>query len=339
MKRWATVAAFGAIVLGGFAAPAQAVTHDEIMSVLNAERTANGIPPLVEDPALSAGCAAHNNYAMLNGSPQTGYFFRDEDPVLPGYTPEGDAAAPDSQFSVGSRPVDSFANGNPMDLAPLHLFNLMLPDLKTVGVDQLDFSYGAYGTLSLVCINVRSAPRRTPPRRKAIAYNYVGPDGTPPTSVVYEEGPGAGEPSGPWVFTYYRIPKDFSLGLISSRAVDENGKPFPQSDRFRTSHLNDGGWRPGTRRAFNVVKGFNARIPAHGSRMEGYPEYTGGSGKDPESGWKDWCDFNEKVEIWRNKRDGGPPDFERLIKFDWDFARRKGHVLQTPLEFDLSPNY
>ena len=38
-------------------APAHAVTSGQIDSTINAERQANGIPRVTEDPALSAGCA------------------------------------------------------------------------------------------------------------------------------------------------------------------------------------------------------------------------------------------------------------------------------------------
>lgn len=300
--------------MGLGATPAWAVTHDEIMSVLNAERAANDLPLLVEDQALSAGCAAHNNYEMLNGSP-SGYLFRDEDPSLPGYTPEGDRAAANSAFSVGDRPEDSFANGDPFDTAPMHLFNLMEPDLKTIGVDQLDFDAGDFGTISLICIDTRSAPRRPPPKRHGFRYTYVGPQGVLPATSVYDEGPGAGAPSGSWVFVYYRLPERISMTLLSSRILDQRGDPYPVSNAFETARLSIRGAH--TR---NVEKGFGAPIPAHGFQV------GTGAAEPPDAGWLDYCNMIEREEIARSKKQGDDPVWQKIIHDDWEFARTHGRL-------------
>ena len=47
----------GSIAFLVLVAPAHAVTSGQIDATINAERQANGIPRVTEDPALSAGCA------------------------------------------------------------------------------------------------------------------------------------------------------------------------------------------------------------------------------------------------------------------------------------------
>ncbi len=69
-------------------APAHAdVSGPDIVTWLNAQRAANGIPAgIVEDPALSDGCRKHNHYGALN---ELTHF---DDKNKPGYTPEGETA-------------------------------------------------------------------------------------------------------------------------------------------------------------------------------------------------------------------------------------------------------
>jgi uncharacterized protein YkwD len=49
------------------------VTGQQIVSTINAERRANGLPPVREDAGLSAGCAQYDNYRRLNGGIEDGF--------------------------------------------------------------------------------------------------------------------------------------------------------------------------------------------------------------------------------------------------------------------------
>ena len=139
---FAAVAAVAAMAL---AAPgAGAATGAEIVSWINAMRTAHGIPPgIVENPAFSAACANHNTYALTNKSTPQEQLAHSEDPAKPGYTPEGDAAARRSVLYSDQRWT---ADNNPFEVAPLHLHQLLEPRLDAMGADDRQ-GYGCASTL------------------------------------------------------------------------------------------------------------------------------------------------------------------------------------------------
>jgi hypothetical protein len=153
-----------AIALGVSATPAWAVSPARIVQIINVERAANGLPPVTESRALSAGNAQLDHYAQRYGSPSSGYFFRSEDPSKSGYTRAGAQAAPNSLLAVGNRSSsnlflnDDWAMGEVFDNAPGHLIELMDPGVAVIGADQLDFRVARYGTVYLSSIDVRSAP-------------------------------------------------------------------------------------------------------------------------------------------------------------------------------------
>jgi hypothetical protein len=114
-KRLSNLARLGIplVVVGLALAPsASAVTGAQIVSTVNAERHANGLPPVREDPALSAGCADYDNYRRLNGGIQDGFTPGPEDPSMPGYTTAGARAARNSLLNAGDRPADNWATGD-----------------------------------------------------------------------------------------------------------------------------------------------------------------------------------------------------------------------------------
>jgi hypothetical protein len=201
------------------AAPASAVTSAQIVATINAERAANGIPPVVEDPALSAGCAEYDRYRQTNGSLENAFTLGAEKSSLPGYTAAGARASHDSLVNAGDTPGDSWANGDVFDTAPGHLVALMDPAVSRIGADQLDFEFGFFGTVSLTCVDVRSAPVRTPPRRVR-AYLYRGPDGKAPPDPAYREGPHG---SGPYLFVYFLVPRHETIRLTRLRITTPRG--------------------------------------------------------------------------------------------------------------------
>src|ERR1700710_1599501 len=122
-----------ALLLLGALAPARAgadVGGPDIVAFVNAQRAAQGIPAgIVEDPALSAACAAHNAYGALNGAPTHG-----EDPSLPGYTAAGDMAGQNSVLYAFAGPWT--ATRDPFETAPIHLHQLLAPRLDRMGAAE-----------------------------------------------------------------------------------------------------------------------------------------------------------------------------------------------------------
>lgn len=81
------------------------------LTVCNEFRTRNGLPPMRLDPVLSDGCQKHALYLQVNNydyrKPWDGVGAHDEDPKLPGYTKEGQAAAQACSAGSGGDPASS----------------------------------------------------------------------------------------------------------------------------------------------------------------------------------------------------------------------------------------
>ncbi|HVY77223.1 MAG TPA: hypothetical protein VG898_01820 [Solirubrobacterales bacterium] len=144
-------------VLATAAAPAPAdFSSAEIVHLLSLQREANGIPgALVERSDWSAGCAKHNYYEA-----QTGDFGHDEDPASPYYSEEGSSAAQSSVLAFGT----SWSGGNPWENAPIHLLQMLAPQLSETGAAE---SYGHN------CLTTWPGYRRPAPATLA-AYSYPG---------------------------------------------------------------------------------------------------------------------------------------------------------------------
>jgi hypothetical protein len=221
------VAVFLAATLAAAIAPAAsapAMTGAEIVQVINTERHANGLPAVREDPRLSAGCAQFDEYRRMNGSLEDAFTLPGEQPGRPGYSAAGARAGRDSLLNAGDRVADSFAAGDVFDDAPGHLVALMDPAVAVVGTDQTDFQLGLFGTVHLVCVDVRSAPRRVMPRRLHV-YLYRGPYGRlPARHLAYREGPSG---LGSLVALYFEVPAHEKLRLRSVGVRNGRGKTQP----------------------------------------------------------------------------------------------------------------
>jgi hypothetical protein len=111
-------------------AGAAAIGGAEIVQRLSQQREANGIPGgLVERPDWSAGCAKHNYYEA-----QTGELRHSEDPSSPYYSAEGNWAAENSVLASGA----SWNQGNPWEEAPIHLIQMIAPQLSEMGAAEND---------------------------------------------------------------------------------------------------------------------------------------------------------------------------------------------------------
>jgi hypothetical protein len=220
------------------APPSHALTGAQIVATINTERVANGLPPVREDPSLSAGCAAYDNYRRLNGSVQNAFTPGPEEPSNPGYSATGARAARDSLLNAGDRPADSWASGDVFDDAPGHLFQLMDPTVSVVGADQLDAQLGAFfGTAYISCIDTRTAARRPRPRRPHL-YTFIGPNGTAPVNPPsYREGPMV---PGPLIFAYFDGPRRATVTLRSLVLQSPDGVVRTPAYTFLAGGLRDG---------------------------------------------------------------------------------------------------
>jgi hypothetical protein len=216
---------------------ASASTGAQIVSSIDAERRANGLPAVRQDPGLSAGCADYDNYRRLNGSVQDAFAPGPEEPSKPGYTTAGARAARDSLLNAGDRAADSWSSGDAFDDAPGHLFQLMNPDLAAIGADRLEVDLGPFfGTAYISCIDTRSAHYRQRPHKPRL-YTFVGPNGTAPTSVCYREGPAV---KGTLIFAYLDAPKNAKVTLISLTIQYPDGTVRAPAYSFLTGGLRDG---------------------------------------------------------------------------------------------------
>jgi Cysteine-rich secretory protein family len=160
-----------AIILGAAAALAAAAAafaahsapRAAILAELNAERAANGIPAAVrENPAWSAKCADHVAYMAATGS-----LTHAEDPSSLRYTASGSWAGEHSVLAFGSGA--DWSVGDPFAEAPLHLIQLMSPELREVGI-ALDPS-------GYLCITTWPGYRPSGTRKPAV-FTYPGDGAT-----------------------------------------------------------------------------------------------------------------------------------------------------------------
>jgi hypothetical protein len=98
----------------------------------NAYRGAAGLPRVVEDPASSSDLAKHANYMLLN-VPQEG-LWHGETPGRPGYTPEGNQAATESNLYFSSDSHTKAATAIDAWMGSKgHRYGMLRPELSTTG--------------------------------------------------------------------------------------------------------------------------------------------------------------------------------------------------------------
>jgi hypothetical protein len=116
-----------ALAAAGAATASSGARSGALLAALNAQRAANGIPGRVqENPTWSEKCARHIAYM---GATHT--FGHSEDPASPAYSADGNWAGENSVLAMGS----SWPSGGPFANAPIHLIQLMSPELKRAGVE------------------------------------------------------------------------------------------------------------------------------------------------------------------------------------------------------------
>ncbi|HKT82441.1 MAG TPA: hypothetical protein VJQ84_01250, partial [Solirubrobacterales bacterium] len=174
----------------------------EIVHLLSLQREANGIPgALAERSEWSAGCAKHNYYEA-----QTGEFGHEEDPSSPYYSLEGDLAARSSVIAYGR----SWSSGNPWEEAPIHLLQMLAPQLSETGAAE---SYGRN------CLTTWPGYKRpSPATLTGYSYPGNGVSGVVPTERASESpfipgdfvGLPEGTATGRYLLAYLSGPLDFA---------------------------------------------------------------------------------------------------------------------------------
>lgn len=227
--RWLAGVLVGCLIWPASALGALPVSSSSrIVSLLGQERAFEGVPGVRESKALSAGCAAHDQYLTDNGPfyllHQSGHF---EDPHRPGYTKAGDHAARTSVLAWGTN--DSWAlNGDPWDGAAFHIFQLLNPAVQVVGADERTMSLGNGQTVNLECVDTFAGPFRAGPRKLRV-YLVPRPGRTLPALTLNEEPESVlGTPSGqfgPPVFFAYFLGRGVKRVKVRSLRVSINGKP------------------------------------------------------------------------------------------------------------------
>jgi hypothetical protein len=137
------------------------------LAAINLRRSEAGVPPVVEDPRLSAGARLHSRYLVKTGSQEL-HEAHSENPRSPWYTPEGDAAARigNVMSSIYRDATDQFAV-DAWTQGPFHLLAYLNPTLSEVG-------FGSYredgGRVQMAAALPLSPGRRLP--RSAVSKLY-----------------------------------------------------------------------------------------------------------------------------------------------------------------------
>lgn len=144
----------------------------QAISVLNAQRTANGLPAgITENTTWSNDCLMHDEYMSTNGNALT----HTETPANPGYSTGGAFAGENSVLAQGA----GWAASNPYERAPIHLDQLLAPRMNVVGsADDDGFS----------CTTTYPGWTRPAPDALTI-YTYPGPSATIYASEAAQEQP------------------------------------------------------------------------------------------------------------------------------------------------------
>jgi hypothetical protein len=195
-----------------------------LLAALNAQRAANGIPGRVrQNPDWSASCGKHVAYMEATGS-----LGHTEDPASPAYTAGGNWAAKNSVLATGS----SWPGGHPFTNAPLHLIQLLSPELHQVGVEASSgyvcvTTWPGYDSSPRTAPSVFTVPGdgavhvpyvQTPDELPFVPGDFVGlPRGTPTgfNIMVYARGT-----SDPWHLRVTAASLTGPRGSVPVRVVD-----------------------------------------------------------------------------------------------------------------------
>jgi hypothetical protein len=222
------VAIVGVLVM--VVSSASASTPRDVLRIINAQRRANGIPPIPRlDSALSAGCAAHLHYLAANNL----FLDHGEDPGRPGSTPagrgEGRYAFYQEDLAIEQFPWSSlpaWPPRGPFQDGPFHMQTFFDPTTSAVGYAEGPAPRGEPGAWHRVCLRTldnnqqQSGPRRfysvPGPNASHVAPSYRASEGPEtPTQAL-----GLGDAvTGPQILIYMMGNKTaYKLGAYSMRS-------------------------------------------------------------------------------------------------------------------------
>jgi hypothetical protein len=195
-----------------------AVTPQQIVAKLNAQRVANGIPGgITLNVGWTTGCRHHVHYEELNGIPWT----HQETPGRPGFTKDGQlaGAAGDQSYTSG------WELGNPFENLPLHMATLMAPGLQQIG---------AYESGRRVCMSIAMGGGRQFANDALYAYPGPGRTGVVTSQLVHGEWPHSpgdvvglpqGRTTGPTIYVFSVGPWQFAgpIHLTSATLRSSHG--------------------------------------------------------------------------------------------------------------------
>jgi hypothetical protein len=184
-------------VAGGLLAPssALALSESDWLGRINEIRQGSQLPPVVDEPAWSAGILAHERY--LRGTPPsytTGSYesLHTENPASPFYTPEGAKEAESSDLGSGDTNVEAIDDWL---AAPFHAIGMLRPGLKRVAFARSPGSGNAgLDVISGLEEGEHGVPARQvlfPGADSTIDLARYGGESPPPTETCEQQHPGA----------------------------------------------------------------------------------------------------------------------------------------------------
>jgi hypothetical protein len=187
----------------------------------NAQRAANGIPTgITENADWSAKCDKHITFLQKAGGPLR----HEEEPSSPFYSDEGNWGGTHSVLAQG----DGWqATSNPWEWAPIHLAQLMSPQLSEMGVADRD---------GYVCATTWPGFERTPPPTTSIV-TYPGNNSTIYASETAAESPftpedivGLSGATGPNLYVYEWGPALNDYWTATKIAIQSASLSAPDED-------------------------------------------------------------------------------------------------------------
>lgn len=208
--------------------PAVSWARTPLLESLNAQRAAHGIPAgITENPDWSNGCALHVNYMKLNS-----FFGHDEVEGNPGYTKEGDDAGNSSVLASAGWPD---VNKNPYEYAPIHLMQLLSPQLSVTGFDDKGIctrTWSGYQRDSNVPLNFYSYPGPGTTNWRTEEYTSESP--FTPAEVL-----GLSNPTGPHIYLFpFGNGATNTYGWLTIKSAVISGPDGPVDSRL--AHNKDG---------------------------------------------------------------------------------------------------
>jgi len=182
----------------------------QIVAIFNKERARNGLGKVTLNADWSRKCALHNKWMKLNK--QISHY---EVPGSRGYSAGGEWAGKNSVLAG-----TSWRDGDPFRLAPIHLSQLMSPDLKQVGAAE-GYGYSCMTTWPGYTNTPKVGFSWFPGQGATVAPNEKAFES--PTVPQTWVGIKAGVTTGPHLYVYYAGRPGEQANVTSAKLVGPDG--------------------------------------------------------------------------------------------------------------------